>query len=118
MALCRLRGRPVWLVWKSWSTPCVRELRRLEELRQTSEGEAPVILAVHSGEDRESLPGVVEELGLEPTVVPDPDGRIARSYGVPCWPTTVFIDEDGNVSGAHYGAVPRSSKAAEQRGAS
>ena len=114
MALRRLRGRAVWLVfWKSWSTPCVRELRRLEGLRETSEGEAPVVLAVNSGEDRECLPGVVEKLGLELTVVPDPNGRIARSYGVPCWPTTVFIDEDGNVSGAHYGAVPRASKAAD-----
>jgi peroxiredoxin len=103
LALRRLRGRPVTLLfWKSWSRACIREILRLQSRRE-EEGER-VILAIVSGEDPGRLPRLAEEHGLSLTLVPDPQGRIARRYGISCWPTSVFVDPEGRVSGAHFGA--------------
>ena len=64
MALHRLRGRRVLLIfWKSWSTPCVKELRRLQSLQDRASPDGPLVLAVNGGEDPESLAEVSNRSG-------------------------------------------------------
>jgi len=33
----------------------------------------------------------------------DPERRIARRYGISCWPTVVRVDAEGRVAGARFG---------------
>lgn len=102
--LHRLRGRQVLLVfWKSWSAPCIRELRRLQELHE--QGNAPVILAVNGGEECSVIGEVRREHGLTFPLIRDPDQAIGIRYGVQCWPTTVSINEQGTVDRIHFGAA-------------
>ena len=101
----KLRGRRVQLCfWKSWSTPCLKELRRLQRLCN-EHGDAPVIIGVNGGEDAERVEAVRRELGLTFPLVADPRRWLTRQYDVHCWPTIVSLDEDGRVEGAQFGAT-------------
>lgn len=102
-ALHRLRGRRVLLnFWQSWSTPCVKELRRLQQMH-AAEGDVPFIVAFHGGKDPKQIEQIRTDLGLSFVIAQDAEQRIARRYGVRCWPTTVTLDAAGVVRGIQYG---------------
>ena len=103
-ALHRMRGREVLLsFWQSWSAPCLKELRRLQELEARGKERGPLIVAFHGGRERGALDAVRERLGLRFPLVQDTDQRIARLYGVRCWPTTVSIDPHGRLGHVQFG---------------
>jgi peroxiredoxin len=105
LALRRFRGERVSLhFWQSWSAPCIRELRRLQRLRDGS-ARPPVVIAVNGGEAREVIAETRRQNDLTFTLVHDSDRRITRLYGVRCWPTTVSIDADGIVERIQFGAA-------------
>lgn len=115
--LRRLRGKPVLLsFWKSWSAPCLRELQRLQRVCDQVGPEAPTVVAVNGGEDAAVVERTAAELGLTVSVAVDPGRRIARRFGIQCWPTNVSIGEDGRVRTAHFGVgrsrAPRSGEEA------
>jgi peroxiredoxin len=104
LALRRLRGQRVLLnFWQSWSAPCVRELRRLQRLQEETGPRAPFIVAVHGGGERRVLDEVRRQNNLSFMLVHDSDQRIARMYGVQCWPTTLSINPDGIVDRIQFG---------------
>ena len=108
MPLRRLRGQRVVLVfWKSWSAPCLEELRRLEEVQEQARRQGVVILAVNDGETPARLAEIRAEHHLNLTLVADPERTIARRYRVHCWPSMVSIDEGGLVERVHSGLTPR-----------
>ena len=53
------------------------------------------ILAVNSGQPAESIKASVDRIGITYSVVPDRDGKIARTYGVTAIPQTFFLDKNG-----------------------
>jgi peroxiredoxin len=107
LALHRLRGRPVLLnFWQSWSAPCLKELRRLEALREDLRAETPLVVALHGGTSGTALDEVRKQLGLSFTLVQDSEQQVARRYGVRCWPTTILIDADGQVGHIQLGIAP------------
>ncbi len=104
LALRRLRGRQILLnFWQSWSAPCIKELRRLQLLHEAGGERAPVIVAVNGGETREAIAEVRRQHKFTFALVPDADQRIARRYGVACWPTTVVINQEGVIERVQFG---------------
>jgi peroxiredoxin len=89
--------------WKSWSTPCIRELRRLQRLHDQTGQQGPVILAINDGEDPRRIAEIRREHEFTFKLIADPRRRISRRYGVHCWPTTVSIDACGLVERVHFG---------------
>ncbi len=107
LGLRKMRGRDVILAfWQSWSAPCVRELLRLQRLSTNTDSRAPVVLAVNGGEPRSVLDEARRQHNLTLTVIEDPGQRIARLYGVTCWPTTVAINPEGIVRRVQFGLTP------------
>jgi len=103
-ALHRLRGREaLFNFWQSWSAPCLKELRRLQQVQQHAGQRAPFIVAFHGGKERNILDEIRKQLELSFPLVQDADQRIARMYGVRCWPTTISITADGLVSHVQFG---------------
>ena len=95
-ALHRLSGRTVHLCfWQDWSAPSRAELQRLQALLSDSREEAsrPVILAFHGGSTRGNFDRVRKKLGLTFSLVQDNEHRVARLYGVRCWPTTIVVSD-------------------------
>ncbi len=105
IALRRLRGQPVLLLfWQSWSAPCLKELRRLQQLHSRKDAKSPpVIIAVNGGEERRVIDEVRHREKLTLPLVYDPEQRIAQRYGIHCWPTTVSINAMGIVDRTQFG---------------
>jgi peroxiredoxin len=104
VTLRRLRGQPVLLnFWKSWSKPCMRELRRLQTLQEQGSGRAPVIMAINGGEDHAAFTDVRCQSNLTFRVIPDRNQSIGELYGVQCWPTTVSINQEGIIDRIQFG---------------
>lgn len=103
MALHRLRRRTSMLgFWQSWSAPCLAELARWQRHYAESRGQVAMI-AFHGGNDDAAIDRVRKELGLTFTLVQDREQRVARRFGVVCWPTTVWLDEGGRVGQVQFG---------------
>jgi alkyl hydroperoxide reductase subunit AhpC len=103
-SLSQLRGRRVLLLfWKSFSTPCIKELRRLRHFTGQTSETGIVVIAIADGEDAQRTAAIAREHKLAFTMIPDPDRPISRQYGVNCWPTIVSINENGLVDFIHSG---------------
>jgi peroxiredoxin len=102
-ALHRFQGRDMLLnFWQPWSAPCLAELSRLQRLHQSGKDTA-FIVAFHGGTDSSAVNQVRKQLGLTFPLVHDSHQRIARLYGVRCWPTTVLVDAEGRVQQVQFG---------------
>jgi hypothetical protein len=103
--------------WTSWSEPSLEELRRLS--KTASPGcddagrEGPVVLCINDGETPEHAAATLKRLGLHVTLVPDPERKLARSYGVSCWPTVVRIDRAGRIADVRLGLAHAEAVAAK-----
>jgi peroxiredoxin len=106
LALHRALGWEVLLnFWLSWSAPCIRELLRLKRLQMQGGERVPAIVALHGGKDEEAIPEIRKQHGLDFLLVQDTNQRIARMYGVKCWPTTISVNADGLVSHVQLGVM-------------
>jgi peroxiredoxin len=104
-ALHRLRGRHVLLnFWQAWSAPCLAELRRLQGVHEAGKG-SPVVIAFHGGADGKTLSEVRKRLGTSFAFVQDSEQRVARLYGVRCWPTTIAVNPAGDVEHVQMGVA-------------
>jgi peroxiredoxin len=83
----------------------------LQQLHQRAGARAPLIVAFHGGKERNILDAIRKQHELPFTLVQDTDQRIARMYGVRCWPTTISIDADGLVSHVQFGLSPERKEA-------
>jgi peroxiredoxin len=98
----RLRGQNVLLAfWKSWSAPCIQELRRLQRLQH--QPHPPFVLAINGGEDRYMLADMRGHHKFTFPLIHDPLQAIAMQFGVQCWPTTVSINRDGIIDRVQFG---------------
>jgi peroxiredoxin len=104
LTLRKLAGQPVTLAfWNSSSRASVEAVLELQTARQHSNGEAGVILAINTREDRESAKRFAAANGISATIVPDPNGQISEVYGVNVLPTIVSVDAQGVVQTIRYG---------------
>jgi peroxiredoxin len=102
-ALRKLRGQQVLLTfWATWSSPSCAELQRLETRAKQDEGRT-LFVAVCEEEASDDVQRFLEEQKLDLFAVADPDGQIARLYGVTCLPTTISIDANGLIRGVQFG---------------
>jgi hypothetical protein len=91
--------------WQSWSWPSIKELIRLDRLASQSGDKGPFIVALHGGKDRKMLDETRKQHRLTLGLSHDPEQRIARIYGVSCWPTTISINADGIINHVQFGIV-------------
>ena len=87
--------------WATWCAPCVHEMPSLDRLQAARSDQAFSVVAISL--DRSGLAAVepfYERLGLDNLAIYlDPQGRMARDYGVRAFPTTVLIDGHGRELG-------------------
>jgi peroxiredoxin len=99
-----LRGRPVILTFvQAWARPCIAQLRRLERLQSRDNPEPATVIAIVDGASPADARALARTHGLSFTVSADPEGEIARRFGVIVWPTTVTIDARGRIADVEMG---------------
>ena len=99
-----VRGQRATVVfWKSWSAPCVRELiQRQTDFGRNGSGDG-ILIAVGDGESPERARELGQKLGVTYSLIADPNRRLSGLFRINCWPTTVSINEDGQVERVHIG---------------
>lgn len=107
LSLRRVKGRPLALTfWTSRSEPSLDHLEFLRDMQTTRGRSAPVTIAVGDGESPDRVAEVAKERRLPFLVLPDPDRRVSRMFGVWCWPCTVWIRPDQRVEAIDFGVAP------------
>ena len=98
-------GKPVVLnFWAHWCGPCQMEMPEFNAEYEELEGEV-TFLMVHVGADMDAGKEKVTEGGYTFPVVFDKDSQVAAFYGVSAFPTSFFIDKEGNLQAYYMGAM-------------
>jgi len=93
-ALLTDKRRPLLVhFWASWCPICKLEQGSIQSI---SEDHAVITVAMQSGEAEEVIAYMREEK-LKFPVINDPDGVLARRFGVRAVPSSFVIDENNNI---------------------
>ncbi len=104
-SLQALRGRAVLLnFWASWCEPCRAEMPALQALAAREKSQLAV-LAINLKESPEAIARFVHNTGLTLPVLRDPQGDVARAWGIKIYPSTVLLDRDGAPRSVVRGAL-------------
>ena len=100
-----LRGQALVInFWATWCEPCREEMPSLALLAQSQSGKLRV-LAVNFKESPTAVNQFVAATGLTIPTLRDPDGALARAWGIRVFPSTVLIGADGKVHSVVRGAL-------------
>lgn len=104
VSLAELTGRPLVInMWATWCLPCVVEIRSLERLAHSLEGE-DVGFALVAPQERRAVADWVGRRGYAlPFYVEDTP--MPEAFGLEAVPTTWILDADGRVVLKHRGAL-------------
>lgn len=93
-ALRKLQGQPSLIhFWASWCPVCELEQGSIDDI---AEDVSFISVAMQSGTPREVL-AYLDEQGVDYPVVNDPDGLLAKRYGVSGVPASFILDAEGEV---------------------
>ncbi len=96
VSLDALRGRPVWLVFvATWCSGCRAEMPDVQAAHEAAGVAGVQVVAIYVGERPSEVAPYVDRLGLTFSQLPDPQTKLAASYGVMGVPAHFFIDADG-----------------------
>ena len=100
-------GKPIVLnFWAHWCGPCQMEMPEFNAVYEELGGEV-TFLMVHVGAAVDDGKEKVNEGGYTFPVVFDADSTAAATYGVSAFPTSFFIDKEGNLAAYYVGMMDR-----------
>ena len=100
-----LRGQALVInFWATWCEPCRDEMPSLVRLAQSQNGKLRV-LAVNFKESPATVSQFVATTALALPTLRDPDGALARAWGIRVFPSTVLVGADGRVHSVVRGAL-------------
>ena len=98
-------GKPIVLnFWAHWCGPCQMEMPEFNTAYERLNGEV-IFLMVHEGAAVDDGKDKVTEGGYTFPVVFDVDGTAGGIYGVTAYPTSFFVDAQGNLQAYYVGAM-------------
>lgn len=104
--LADLRGKAVLInFWASWCEPCRAELPSLQKLAQSHGPDKVLVLTVNFKESALTVQRFAQRNALTLPVLLDPQGMLARQWGVSVFPSTILIDAKGRVQGVLRGEL-------------
>jgi thiol-disulfide isomerase/thioredoxin len=97
------KGRVVYVdFWASWCGPCRKSFPFMEELQQQYADDL-VVIAVNMDKNRDDAFRFLDENKATFQIGHDPDGKLAKQFGVIAMPSSFIIDRDGNIQEVHLG---------------
>ena len=91
------RGRNVLLVFTTtWCPYCKKEIAELKQLQKDYKGRLDIV-AIYVNESTRKVFSFAKEYQIPYTVLLDPEGEVARTYGIIGVPTRVLVGRDGTM---------------------
>lgn len=96
-------GKPIVLgFWTHWCGACQQSIPTLEAVKEDL-GEDVTILLMHTGPAVDKGMEAVEERGYSLIALYDKDYTVSQMFGVNAYPSTFFLDAEGNLSTYYVG---------------
>jgi thiol-disulfide isomerase/thioredoxin len=112
--LAQYQGKVVLLnFWAIWCTPCRTELPDMEAIYRKYRDQGAVILAVNVSESSEDIITFVNKLDLTFPVLRDSQGKAMKAYEIRFMPTTLFLNQQGQIVARHVGPLDQDSMSAQ-----
>ena len=110
-SLDKVRGKIVLLrFWADWCPYCRYEMPIIDKYYRKLKKEGFLVLAVNVKQSAEVALAFTAQLDITFPVPLDPDGKMARRYGVYAIPTNFLIDREGVIREILIGEVFREEK--------
>lgn len=110
VSLADFKGRVLVLnFWASWCEPCRAEMPTLQQLPLVLGEDRVAVLGVNFKEGPRRIAQFTQAAGVTLPVALDPQGEVARAWGVKVFPTTLLIDPSGRARQRIRGEVDWSS---------
>ena len=94
--------------WATWCLPCRSEMPALEAVYQKYRESGVVVLGVNVSDTSDEIVTFAQENGLTFPLLRDPQQRAARSLNIRMLPTTLILDQYGQVQHRTLGATTES----------
>lgn len=105
VSLSDFRGKAVLVnFWATWCPPCRAEMPLIDEFAERHTQEL-VVLAVNAGEGESEVRSFVRAHDLDFVFLLDPENSVATLYRVRGFPTSLFIDQQGQLQATHIGEL-------------
>lgn len=105
VSLAAHRGTPVVVnFWASWCVPCRKEMPALAAASERVDGKVAFIGVNHQDREADALE-FEQRVGVQYPSGFDPDGDVAAAYGLRGLPSTILVDERGNIVARLLGEV-------------
>jgi cytochrome c biogenesis protein CcmG, thiol:disulfide interchange protein DsbE len=116
LELSKYRGQVVLVdFWASWCVPCRQSFPWMTEMREKYGGRGLVIVAVNLDEDPDKAARFLKDSPGDFVHEKDPNGGLARAYGVEVMPTSLLFDREGRPVYRHEGFHPERKREYEGR---
>lgn len=100
------RGQVVLLnFWATWCPPCRAEMPAIQAAYAARQQEGFSVLAINNAETPAQIRPFVGALGLSFPVVLDQDARLQRHFSITGYPTSIFVDAEGEIYATHFGML-------------
>ena len=110
-SLDKVRGKVVLLrFWADWCPYCRYEMPVIEKYYRKLKGEGLVVLAVNVKQSTQVAEAFTAQLDITFPIPLDPEGELARRYGVYGIPTNFLIDRQGIIREILIGEVFKEEK--------
>lgn len=102
--LSALRGPMLIPIWASWCVPCSDEMPVMELFQELYGDYVPVLGLALMDESSQAIQGS-QNWGVYLPSLEDPDGVLRPELGFTAPPTTLFINEQGEIVHREFGAI-------------
>ncbi|MFH0789671.1 MAG: TlpA disulfide reductase family protein [Pseudomonadota bacterium] len=105
-SLWELKGKVVLLrFWADWCPYCKYEMPRINAFYKRLRKKDFEVIAVNVGQTNAVVEAFTAQLSLIYPMILDPEGKLARLYGVKGIPTNFFIDQKGIIKEILVGEI-------------
>ena len=113
--LTELKGKVVFLnFWATWCPPCRKEMPSMQRVHTFMPNDRFIMLAILNNDDPTLADAMAAKIGATFPILIDPEGKVAKTYGLTGVPETYIIDKQGILQEKFLGEVQWDSPEAMQ----